>query len=133
MPRQTLPPTLAGFGLYPLIQVEPPFLRFFPMASKLTLNKLAENLIRESNVPFTAEDFLNRIKERWRRKISPSTLADLRQKLVNHDFLIGMETNDYLPYKAVLERLGSIPISVLPGNCLSIVPKDRSISASCSR
>ena len=85
------------------------------MASKLTLNKLAENLIRESNEPFSTEDYINRIQERWRRKISPSTLADLRQKLVNHNFLIGMETNDYLPYKAVLERLGSVPVSVAPG------------------
>ncbi len=85
------------------------------MATKLTLNKLAENLIRESKAPFTAEDYLNRIKECWRRKISPSTLADLRQKLVDHDFLIGMETNDYLPYKAVLEKLGPVPVSVLPG------------------
>jgi len=85
------------------------------MASKLTLNKLAENLIRESNAPFTTEDYLNRIKERWRRKISPSTLADLRQKLVDHDFLIDMETDDYLPYKAVLEKLGSVAVSVAPG------------------
>ena len=85
------------------------------MASKLTLNKLAENLIRESRAPFTTEDYLNRIKERWQRKISPSTLADLKQKLVNHDFLIGMETDDYLPYKAVLEKLGSVLISVSPG------------------
>ena len=85
------------------------------MASKLTLSKLAENLIRESDAPFTAEDYLNRIKERWRRKISPSTLAGLRRKLVDHDFLIDMETDDYLPYRAVLEKLGPIPVAILPG------------------
>lgn len=85
------------------------------MTTRITLNKLAENLIRESRAPFTAEDYLNRIQDSWRRKISPATLADLKRKLINHDFLIGMEPDDFLPYKVVLEKLGSIPVSVSPG------------------
>lgn len=85
------------------------------MASKLTLNKLAENLIRESKAPFTAEDYLSRLQKCWRRKISPATLEDLKQKLEGHNFLIGMEPDDFLPFSVVLEKLSSIPVSFAPG------------------
>ncbi|MFQ5671833.1 MAG: hypothetical protein ACE5G9_01970 [Nitrospinales bacterium] len=77
-----------------------------------TLNKLADDLIREARAPFTAEDFLRRIQARWGRKISASTLDRLKKNLPQHQGLIGMESDDFLPCRAVLEKMGHIPLAV---------------------
>ncbi|MBI5426693.1 MAG: hypothetical protein HZA02_00265 [Nitrospinae bacterium] len=82
------------------------------MPSRLTLLKLAENLIRESRAPFSAEEFVSRVQERWRRKIAESTLAELKKKLSGHDHLIEINANDYLSCQAVLEKIVSLPLAV---------------------
>lgn len=79
---------------------------------KLTLKKLADDLIREARTPFSTEDFAKRIQERWHRKIAVSTLDRLKQRLLDHQRLIGMESDDFLPYRAVLEKIGHIPLTV---------------------
>ncbi|MFQ5715834.1 MAG: hypothetical protein ACE5GQ_01895 [Nitrospinales bacterium] len=82
------------------------------MPQKLTLKKLAEELIREARAPFSAEDFVRRIEKRWNRKIAVSTLDRLKQRLSTHHYLIGMVSEDFLPYRAVLEKIGHIPLAV---------------------
>ncbi len=93
------------------------------MTKRLTLHKLAENLIRESHAPFTADEFVSRIQEHWHRRIAPSTLKDLRQKLFDHDFLIGIDQKSYVPYSAVFQHIGSMPIVIE----ISKFEKDRKI------
>ena len=85
------------------------------MTQRLTLEVLADNLIRESRVPFNADDFMNRIQERWRRKIAPTTLDQLKQRLWDHDFLIGIHGQKFLPCQAVLDRIGHMPLAAHPG------------------
>ncbi len=93
------------------------------MTKRLTLHKLAENLIRDSQAPFTADEFVSRIQEHWHRRIAPSTLNDLREKLFDHDFLIGIDQKSYVPYSAVFQHIGSMPIVIE----LSKFEKDRKI------
>ncbi len=85
------------------------------MPPKLTLHKLAENLIRESSAPFTAEDFEKRIQEKWEREISTSTLKQLKKKLSHHNHLIGTGSNDFLPVPVVLQKIGNLPLSIRLG------------------
>ena len=51
------------------------------MPAKLTLNKLAENLILKSSTSFSSDDFEKRILEIWRQEIPISTLEGLKKKL----------------------------------------------------
>ncbi|MCF8721869.1 hypothetical protein [Nitrospina gracilis] len=85
------------------------------MPPRLTLHTLAETLIRESQAPFTLEDYVSRIQERWRRRIAPDTLDHLKAKLNNHDYLIEVGDNDFLPFRLILNRLGRIPLILYPG------------------
>ena len=81
------------------------------MTQRLTLEALADNLIRESRVPFNVDDFLTRIQARWRRKIAPTTLDQLKQRLWDHDNLIGIHGQKFLPCQAVLDRIGQMPLA----------------------
>ena len=71
-----------------------------------------DDLIRESRAPFTAEDLEKKIQERWQRKISKTTLARLKGKLPKHDYIIGTDSDDFLPYQAVLQKIGHLPLLV---------------------
>ncbi len=82
------------------------------MPPKLTLHKLAENLIRESRTPFTTDDFERKIRKKWQRKISISTLNKLKRKLSSHHRLIGFDSNDFLPVPAILQKIGGLPLSI---------------------
>lgn len=82
------------------------------MSSRPTLLKLAEDVIRESHIPFSAEDFVARLQERWQRKIAEATLRNLKQKLSAHDSLIEINSGDYLPCQAVLKKIHNIPLAV---------------------
>lgn len=73
---------------------------------------MIDNLIRESHAPFTVEDFVKRVEERWRKKISKTTLDSLKRKLSDHQYIIGTNSSDYLPYPAVLEKIKHIPLLV---------------------
>ncbi|CAI2719550.1 hypothetical protein [Nitrospina watsonii] len=85
------------------------------MPSRLTLQTLAESLIRESEAPFTLEEYVSRIQESWQRRIAPQTLNHLKAKLNNHDYLIEVGDNDFLPFRLILDRLGRIPLVLYPG------------------
>lgn len=82
------------------------------MQSRPTLHKLAEDVIRELKTPFSAEDFVACLEERWQRKIADNTLRHLKQKLVGHESLIEIKANDYLPFRAVLKKIRNIPLAV---------------------
>jgi len=85
------------------------------MPTKLTLNKLAENLILESNTPFSSEDFEKTIQEKWQQEIPASTLKRLKKKLSNHRHLIGTDSNDFLPVPMVLQKIGDLSLSIRLG------------------
>ncbi|SVE52427.1 uncharacterized protein METZ01_LOCUS505281, partial [marine metagenome] len=85
------------------------------MPYKLTLHKLAENLIQESSTPFTADDFESKIQEKWQQKIPTSTLKRLKKKLSKHHNLIKTNSSDFLPVPVVLEKLKKISLSLRLG------------------
>lgn len=82
------------------------------MPRKLTLQELADDVIREARMPFSAEDFLQRVQERWSQQLATATLNRLRESLLDHRHLIGMESEDFLPCRAVLEKIGHVPLTV---------------------
>lgn len=55
---------------------------------------------------------MQRVEKRWPRKISKSTLGRLKRKLSYHDALIGMEDDDFLPCRAVLDKIGHLSLSL---------------------
>ncbi|MDH5762853.1 MAG: hypothetical protein OEZ51_07720 [Nitrospinota bacterium] len=85
------------------------------MAHKLTLQTLAENLIRESRKPFSVDEYIETIQNRWRRRIAPRTLDHLKQTLTNHSHVIEVGGENFLPYQAVLDRVGHIPLELQLG------------------
>ncbi|MFQ5450925.1 MAG: hypothetical protein ACE5E9_09870 [Nitrospinaceae bacterium] len=86
------------------------------MPRKPSLQTLIDHLIRESRAPFTAEDLAKKIQERWRRKISKTTLDRLKRQLTDHDCIIGTDSEDFLPCQAVLEKIGHLPLAIHLGN-----------------
>jgi hypothetical protein len=82
------------------------------MHAKLTLNKLAENLILESNSHFSSSDFEKTIAEKWQQEIPASTLKKLKKKLSTHNYLIETSTDDYLPVPMVLKKIKNLSLSV---------------------
>ncbi len=82
------------------------------MPHKLTLQTLAENLIRESREPFSIDQYIEAIQKRWRRRIAPATLDHLKQTLANHSQVIEINRTSFLPYLAVLDRVGHIPLEI---------------------
>lgn len=85
------------------------------MAQRLTLQALAETLIRESRSQFTVDEYVAKIEERWHRRIAPATLNHLKDKLNHHDCLIEINGSRFLPCQAVLEKVGHIPLILQPG------------------
>lgn len=82
------------------------------MPRKPTLQNVIDNLIRESQSPFTVEDFAGEVEKRWRKKMSKTSLNHLKRKLSDHKYIIGTDANDYLPCSAVLEKIRHIPLLV---------------------
>ena len=82
------------------------------MPAKLTLNKLAENLILESNTPFSSGDFEKTIREKWRQEIPNSILKKLKKKLFAHDYLIETNTDDFLPIPVALQKIKNLSLSI---------------------
>ena len=85
------------------------------MPSKLTLQTLADNLIRESREPFSVDEYIEAIQHRWRRRIAPATLDHLKETLTNHSHVIEVGSESFLPYQAVLDRIGHIPLEISLG------------------
>ena len=82
------------------------------MPAKLTLNKLAENLILESNTPFSSGDFEKTIREKWQQEIPSSTLKKLKKKLFAHNYLIETNTDDFLPIPVALQKIKNLSLSI---------------------
>ena len=82
------------------------------MPAKLTLNKLAENLILKSSTSFSSDDFEKRILETWHQEIPISTLNRLKKKLSTHNHLIETNGNDFLPVSVALQKIKNIPLSI---------------------
>ena len=81
------------------------------MTKNITLNKLAEEIIRESKRPFTINDFAKNLETRWKKQISDSSLKKVRQILLNHHSLIGIKENDFVPCRAVIKKIHHISLS----------------------
>ena len=86
------------------------------MTKKITINKLAEEMIRESRNPFNANDFAKNLESRWEKQISESTLKKVKKILLNHHFLIGIKEDDFIPFRAVIEKVSHISLSLQLGS-----------------
>ena len=82
------------------------------MPAKLTLNKLAENLILESNTSFSSGDFEKTIREKWQQEIPNATLKKLKKKLFAHNYLIETNTDDFLPIPVALQKIKNLSLSI---------------------
>jgi hypothetical protein len=82
------------------------------MPAKLTLNKLAENLILKSNTSFTSADFEKKILALWHHEIPTSTLKRLKKKLSSHNDLIETNGNCFLPIPLALQKIKNLPLSI---------------------
>ncbi len=85
------------------------------MTKKITLNKLTEEMIRESRHPFNVNDFAKNLENRWQKQISESTLKKVKKILLNHHFLIGIKDDDFIPFRAVIEKVSHISLSLQLG------------------
>jgi hypothetical protein len=85
------------------------------MKKKITLNKLTEEMIRESRHPFNVNDFAKNLENRWQKQISESTLKKIKRILFNHNFLIGIKDDDFIPFRAVIEKVSHVSLSLQLG------------------
>jgi hypothetical protein len=85
------------------------------MKKKITFNKLTEEMIRESRYPFNVNDFAKNLENRWKKQISESTLKKVKKILLNHNFLIGIKDDDFIPFRAVIEKVSHISLSLQLG------------------
>ena len=85
------------------------------MTKKITLNKLTEEMIRESKGPFTVKDFAKNLESRLQKEISESALKKVKRILLNHHCLIGVKDNDFVPCRAVIEKISHVSLSLLLG------------------
>ena len=85
------------------------------MTKKITFNKLTEEIIRESRHPFNVNDFAKNLENRWQKQISESTLKKVKKILLNHHFLIGIKDDDFIPFRAVIEKVRHISLSLQLG------------------
>ena len=81
------------------------------MTKKITLNKLTEEIIRESKKPFSINDFTKNLESRWDKQMSESALKKVRRILLNHHCLIGVKENDFVPCRAVIEKISHVSLS----------------------
>ncbi len=85
------------------------------MTNRISLNRLAETLIQESNTPFSTEDFAKSLEGRWQKQVSDSAMKRLKKVLLNHSSLIGIHDSNFIPFRAVVEKIGHVSLSVQLG------------------
>ena len=85
------------------------------MTNRISLNRLAEMLIQESQNPFNTEDFTKTLESRWRKEVSCSSMKKLKKFLLNHSSLIGIHENDFVPFRAVVEKIRHVSLSMQLG------------------
>ena len=80
------------------------------MKKKITLNKLTEEIIRESKDPFTVNDFAKSLENRWQKQISESYLKKVKRILLNHHCLIGVKEDDFVPCRTIIEKIKHVSL-----------------------
>ncbi len=85
------------------------------MTNRISLTHLAETLIRKSRIQFNGEDFVKRLESRWQKEVSNSARKRLEKFLRNHSSLIGILGNDFVPLRAVVDKISHISLSVQLG------------------
>ena len=85
------------------------------MANRISLNRLAETLISESKTPFNVEGFAKNLEIKWEKEIKGSTMKRLNKVLLNHASLIGIEDHNFVPFRAVVEKIRHVALSVQLG------------------
>ena len=85
------------------------------MANRISLNRLAETLIKESKTPFNTKDFAKHLERRWQKEVSGSAMKRLEKVLHNHSSLIGIPESDFIPFRAVVDKIRHVSLSVKLG------------------
>ena len=85
------------------------------MTNRISLNRLAETLIQESRTPFNTEDFAKLLESRWQKEVSGSARKRLEKVLHNHSSLIGIPESDFIPFRAVVDKISHVSLSVQLG------------------
>ena len=85
------------------------------MINRISLKRLAETLIQESRTPFNTEDFAKHLESRWQKEVSDSAMKRLKKVLHNHSSLIGIPESDFIPFRAVVDKISHISLSVQLG------------------
>lgn len=85
------------------------------MTNKIPLKRLAETLIQESKAPFSTEEFAKNLEGRWEKEISDSAMKRLKKVLLNHSSLIGIHDSNFIPFRAVVEKIGHVSLSMQLG------------------
>ncbi len=85
------------------------------MTNRISLNRLAETLIEESRTPFNTEDFAKNLARRWEKEMSDSAMKRLKKVLLNHSALIGIHDHNFIPFRAVVEKIRHVSLSLQLG------------------
>ena len=85
------------------------------MTNRISLNRIAETLIQESSTPFSTEEFAKSLEGRWQKEVSDSAMKRLKKVLLNHSSLIGIHDSSFIPFRAVVEKIGHVSLSMQLG------------------
>ena len=85
------------------------------MTNRISLNRIAETLIQESSTPFSMEEFAKSLEGRWQKEVSDSAMKRLKKVLLNHSSLIGIHDSNFIPFRAVVEKIGHVSLSMQLG------------------
>lgn len=55
------------------------------------------------------------MEERWQKQISDSAMKKLKKVLLSHSSLIGIRDDDFIPFRAVVEKISHVSLSVQLG------------------
>ena len=91
------------------------FYLFLIMTNQISLNRIAETLIQESSTPFSTEEFAKSLEGRWQKEVSDSAMKRLKKVLLNHSSLIGIHDSNFIPFRAVVEKIGHVSLSMQLG------------------
>ena len=85
------------------------------MTNRISLNRLAETLIQESRTPFNKEEFAKHLESRWQKEVSGAAMKRLEKVLHNHSSLIGIPECDFVPFRAVVDKISHVSLSMQLG------------------
>lgn len=85
------------------------------MKNRKTLNQLAEILIHKSTSAFSSEEFAKILEGQWQKEVSGSAMKRLKKVLINHPSLVGIQNNNFIPFSAVVKKIGHVSLSLQLG------------------